>query len=187
MLTPPCLSSHKPQLNSNSLPEPRTSPLGSCIMLPPPLPFPTCSGIPHLVDQILGRVKLFYTAYHSLAQAVCLAKSFTCKHDLLHDSDFSSLELLLDQESQQYGMRILLSDPPHPLAHALFEALLLAISAVPVAQATGLTCIAILLHQLTLITFFGPSHEAWLPRCSATHRQSLRRLHWTQIIRASKT
>lgn len=83
-------------------------------------------------------------------------------------------------------MRVLLCDPPHPLANTLFEALRYAGSAAPVPQATGLTRIATLLHQLRFIPFFSFSHETWLSRCSAAHRRILRYLANLQLLRAWK-
>lgn len=53
-------------------------------------------------------------AYHSLSRAICQAKRFTCKRDLLRDSGFPHLDLLLDHASQSSGIRVLLCDPPSP-------------------------------------------------------------------------
>lgn len=81
-------------------------------------------------------------------------------------------------------MHILLKDPPLPLAHTLFEALRCASTAAPVTQSTGLFRVAILLHRLRFVSFFGPSHDAWLRRCPATHRQSRRSLPKLSMLRA---
>lgn len=77
-------------------------------------------------------------AYHSLARSICQAKSYTRTSMLLYDAGLPPLDLLLDQASQRYGIRILLYDPPHPLAGTLFEALRQAAGAPLVSQSTGL-------------------------------------------------
>lgn len=98
-------------------------------------------------------------AYHSLAQAVCQAKSFTRKYALLRDPGFPPLDLLHDCATQHHGIQILLSDPPHPLVHVLFEVLRLATSTAPVPKNTGLFRIVTLLHQVQVFSSLGPSHE----------------------------
>lgn len=74
--------------------------------------------------------------YHSLAFTVFQVMSVIRKHALLQDSGLPLLDFLLDQSSQQYGLRVLLSDPPPPLANTLFEAQCLKVSAPPFPQAT---------------------------------------------------
>lgn len=137
------------------------------------------NGTQAIVDRLLP-------AYHSLARSVCQAKSFTRRASLYCDSGLPPLDLLLDQTSQRYGIRILLYSPAHPLAARLFEALRLAPSRV-FPHGTGLVRIATLLYKLNVFTNLGPSHAIWLSSLSPAQRSALHRSPTDILLRLWQT
>lgn len=98
------------------------------------------------------------------------------------DSGLPLLDLLLDQTSQHYGIRILLYKPAHPLAPRLFEDCRLAPSPV-FPQGTGLARIDTLLYKHNIASNLGPSHRAWLARLSPALAPALRRAPADTLLR----
>lgn len=113
-------------------------------------------------------------------------KKYIRTSSLLCDAGLPPLDLLLDQASQRYGIRILLYQPPHPLAHWLFESLRAAPAQVS-DQGTGVCRIAALLHPLGIFSHLGPSHAAWLSKVSTQERARYRNAPAASLLRHWKT
>lgn len=143
-------------------------------------------GIPILVDQVPGRPGPTNAGGPLLCASSMPGQKLHTKTCPTPRFGIPPLNLLIDHASQRYGIQILLSDPPHPLAHSPFEALHQAASAAPVPQNTGLARIDTLLHQLQFFSFLRPSHEIWLPQYSPVHWKSLRHLPNEHLIRIWK-
>lgn len=131
---------------------------------------------------ILNRLLL---AHHSLALAVCQAKSFTRRASLYCDSGLALLDLLFNQASQSYSIHILFYQPVHLITHRLFEAMRAAPGLV-YPQGTGLAGTTALLLPLNIGPRVGPSHSPWLNRLSTPCLAALKRAPTDNLLRLWK-